>query len=333
MVRELSTYAELCALAPEWSELWTRALGATPFSSPEWLLPWWRHLFRGGAMWTIAVYDRQRLTGLAPMFIHGVPEEPRKVSFIGSGITDYLEFLVEDADAARQIWRHIASVGDRWDICDFQEIPAGSPTLLCSPPDSGRSVSSICPLVNLPATMAELESRFSRKFRHNLRNSRNRLQALGACFESAKAPEDTEYVEALFRLHAARWNGKGEPGVLDSAAVRGFFRDVITGFRRRGWLRLHGLRFRGELDAVVCIFCAAGRQVYYLGGFDERLSRYSPGSNLIGFAMERAMSEGSAEFDFLREGERYKYEWGAKDRTNFQLRLCNPKSETSALGR
>jgi len=89
VIQEISSFAELCALKQEWADLWVRSPGATPFQSPEWLLPWWTHLFGGGEMWTIAVRENAvrenavrengRLIGLAPMFMYG----GRRVALIG----------------------------------------------------------------------------------------------------------------------------------------------------------------------------------------------------------------------------------------------------------
>jgi hypothetical protein len=39
-VEEITTMDALERLRWEWSELWTRSPAATPFQSPEWLLPW-----------------------------------------------------------------------------------------------------------------------------------------------------------------------------------------------------------------------------------------------------------------------------------------------------
>lgn len=320
VIREVSAYEDLCAIAPQWSDLWDRTESATPFQSPEWLLPWWRRLFMGGEMWTLTAWDGARLTGLAPMFIHGGLGEPRQVSLIGSGVSDYLGFLSEDAEAARQLWSAIAAA-PCWDLCDFQEI-RGDSQMLEDPLamlNVQPAVSSICPVLRLPSTMAELESSLSPKFRHHLRNSRNRLAQLGAVCEASSPAQDCGYVEALFRLHAARWEPRGEPGMLATPKVQCFFREALAGFRRRGWLRLHGLRFRGELKAVVCNFCTRGRTLYYLGGFDPELSRYSPGSVLIAHAIDGAIGERSVEFDFLRQREQYKYAWGAEDRINSRL--------------
>jgi CelD/BcsL family acetyltransferase involved in cellulose biosynthesis len=223
----------------------------------------------------------------------------------------------------------------RWDVSDFQEIPAG----FLVPPDESAGLdvqgtpSTVCPVVPLPSTMAEFESRLTPKFRHNLRNARNRLLKTGATLETAAPEQDDEYLDALFRLHAARWNARGGGGVLSSTAVQEFLRSVCHGFRMRGWLRLHGVRYGARLGAVVCIFCAARRSFYYIGGFDPAYSRDSPGNVLNGFAIEQAIAEGCTEFDFLRQGERYKYAWGARDRLNMRLRIRATQSETSATPR
>jgi CelD/BcsL family acetyltransferase involved in cellulose biosynthesis len=338
-VQTIATFEQLRSIEAEWSSLLLRCSSATPFHSPEWLLPWWKHLFRGGRMWTLAVRNHDRLVGLAPMFIHGLAGEPRQVSFIGSGVTDYTSFLVEDADAARQIWMSIAAASSSWDACDFQEIPPDSPML--SVPGLGldvqRHTSSACPALRLPASMEQLESQLSRKFRHNLRNARNRLDRLGARFETPPEEQDQEYIEALFRLHAARWASKGEPGVLSSRAIEGFLRDVCAGFRRRGWLRFYGLRLQEELAAVVCNLCALGESAYYIGGFDPAFRRYSPGLALIDFAIESAIKEGCTWFDFMRNTEKYKFDWCAEDRINTRLLMCRrdagSESESSALDR
>jgi CelD/BcsL family acetyltransferase involved in cellulose biosynthesis len=59
----------------------------------------------------------------------------------------------------------------------------------------------------------------------------------------------------------------------------------------------------------------------YIGGFDPQFSSLSPGSLLIGHAIEQAEAEGAAHFDFLRGAEAYKYRWGAVDEPMFTLVL------------
>ena len=47
MTEVLDTDAALWALTPEWDALWHSVPGASPFSHPAWLLPWWRQFGTG----------------------------------------------------------------------------------------------------------------------------------------------------------------------------------------------------------------------------------------------------------------------------------------------
>ena len=320
--------------------MWDRCSYAAPFLSPEWILPWWRHLFGGGELWTIALWRGAKLAGLAPMFIHGHAE--REVSFAGSGVSDYLGFLTDDEvarPATQKICDHICRSASRWNHCNLVEIAPESP-LPDAVFDSGfalekgfaveKSDGSVCPVLTLPPCMEVLDGCLSPKFRHNLRNSSNRLRDSGVVFENAAAEQDAEYVEALIRLHGARWRARGEPGVLADPAMQDFLREVTREFRARGWLRFCGLRDRGELHAVTFNFCARGRWFYYLVGFDQKFAAFSPGNLLIRFAIGEAIRENAREFDFLRNGEPYKYKWRAQNRVNSRIFV---RQESSAASR
>jgi CelD/BcsL family acetyltransferase involved in cellulose biosynthesis len=65
-VEVVASLAELERLRPAWMALWHHARGATPFQSPDWLIPWWQHIGEGELL-TIAVLDEAegRLVGLA----------------------------------------------------------------------------------------------------------------------------------------------------------------------------------------------------------------------------------------------------------------------------
>src|SRR6185437_14148299 len=88
-IRELTTLDELDSLRPQWLELWRRSSTATPFQSPAWIIPWWKH-FGSGRLCALAVNDGQRLVGLAPFFVANI-EGRRHLVLSGTGNTDYLD--------------------------------------------------------------------------------------------------------------------------------------------------------------------------------------------------------------------------------------------------
>jgi CelD/BcsL family acetyltransferase involved in cellulose biosynthesis len=310
------------ALAPEWAQLWDRCPAATGFQHPAWLLPWWRSLWGGGKPWWLALRDGARLVGLAPMFVWG--HGRRCVSLAGSGISDYLDFLIEPrhaASATALVLEHMERNRDAWDLCDFQELRAGSPLWAASFPRLRvrEENCGICPVLRLPRSWDEMLSTLPQKFRTDLRRARHRAANAGARIVAA-APDNLEaLLSDLFRLHAARWKAREETGVMATPALQGFYAAAAAEFFRAGMLRLYAMRLEGAVIAVLYGFAGHGRFYAYLDGFDPEHGRLSPGTVLLSHAVECAISEGLAEFDFLRKGESFKYLWGGKDEVNRRL--------------
>lgn len=156
----------------------------------------------------------------------------------------------------------------------------------------------------------------------NLRHTRNRALRAGAVEVEAATPGTAaDLLEALFRLHAARWSERGEPGVLADPAVRAFHRHAVPALARAGLLRMYGLHIAGRLAAVHYGLGDARRAYHYLGGFDPELAPLGPGVLATGHAIGEALGQGAREFHFLRGRERYKYLWGAEDRPGWSRRF------------
>jgi CelD/BcsL family acetyltransferase involved in cellulose biosynthesis len=300
----LESASALETLRPEWSALWDRCPAATPFQSPEWLLAWW-HAFHPGRL-AVAVLRREgRLAGLAPLYVDGRTARPAGVS-----VSDYLDVLIEPGLAGEAV-RHMLECSARagWDICEWPDLPASSPLL----DQASAAATQVCPVAALPA-------HYGPGLRRNLRRYRERLEQSGqTVFETVPT---TACLEDCFRLHRARWHARGGPGVLDSVAVREFHQEAAAGFAARGWLRFYALRHCGAAIAIIYAFACRGRLYLYLGGFDPAFAKYGPSVLLTGYALEEAAREGLTEVDFLRGSERYKYEWGARDRTTYTVRMA-----------
>ncbi|HZR46916.1 MAG TPA: GNAT family N-acetyltransferase, partial [Candidatus Manganitrophaceae bacterium] len=311
-IEEITRFDAFEALSSEWSDLLDRCPTSTPFQSPEWILPWWRH-FGGGSLWVLALRREGRLVGLAPFFIHPVGEKGiKQVALIGTGITDYLDLILQP-DAAfggtEAILNRLALHRAEWDLCDFQELRPSS-FLLAFPASNGLQLRSgfqeVCPALSLPDTQGEFQIKFSPEHRRNIRNARKRLEAAGElAIETASEATLPEFLEALFALHRARWEERRLPGVLADSAVQAFHREAAAGFQKRGCLRLYALRSGGKIAAALYAFAWRGRMYGYLGGFRPEMARFSPGTVLIDHVLEAAIGEKLREFDFLRGREAY----------------------------
>jgi CelD/BcsL family acetyltransferase involved in cellulose biosynthesis len=305
-------------LEPAWRELWVRCPAATPFQSPEWLLPWWR-AFHPGALAAAAVFAGDRLVALHAAYVEAGPLG-RRLLPLGIGGTDYLDVLVdaERPEAARLLSGVLAEIASGLDSIELEDLASGAAALdLPAPPGFAeeRGAQSCAPVLRLSAAADGLSTVPARK-RRKLRMARHRAEARGGVtVEAVRDPAEAgRFLAELVRLHESRWREAGEPGVLADAAVRGFLGAAMPGLIAAGVARLSLLSI-GAAVAGALFGLGDGRRFYaYLQGYDPAFAHESPGTILVGAAVVEAAREGAREFHFLRGREAYKAEWGAEER-------------------
>src|SRR5215207_3689869 len=128
--------ASFAAVEPEWWALWRRAPYATPFQSPAWLIPWWRH-FHPGELFVVAVRRGGRLVGLAPFYIEdGVLG--RRLLPVGISLSDYLDVLLDpehQEESGQALVDHFVRERERWDEWSLEELaPHAAALALPVPP-------------------------------------------------------------------------------------------------------------------------------------------------------------------------------------------------------
>ena len=312
----VSDVAALARLEPDWWALWRRCPNATPFQSPAWLLAWWR-AFAPGLLATIAVWDGSELVGLAPFYLE---ESSARLLPAGLGVSDHLDVLAAPARAGETGHALGAALEalPTWTRLSLEELAPGAAGLSV-PAGAGwteearpQSACPVLPLSEGKSIGAVIPARKLRK----LRMARNRVARRSGQMDRADAGSAALHLEALFRLHAARWESRGEVGVLADDAVRRFHEAAVPGLVAHGLLRSYRLRIEDRVAGLFYGFRSGDKLFAYLGGFDPAFSFESPGTVLMGHAIEEAIGEGVRELHLLRGQEPYKYEWGAVDRWN-----------------
>ena len=305
MISTILKNDELHELRAEWTRLWSRTSGATPFQSPEWLLPWWNHFGSGSPIVTLQ-RSEGTLTGLLPLYY--LPDES-KVLPVGVGLSDYFDAL---GDSRGLLDAGLASVSDPRAVCHLVDIRPTSHLVGATIPSwTTEWIETIaCPVLTLPniPTMA----------RRKLRMNQSRAQRSGGWVVETASLETLDYhLNGLIRLHQSRWRARGESGVLSDRRVLAFWHEAAPGLLSAGLLRLCSIKIAGEQAAAIAALLAPDRIFFYLSGFDESYAFVSPGTILLGAMLEEAIAEGRSEAHFLRGRERYKYQWGAQDRLNW----------------
>ena len=314
------------SLEEEWTGLYERCPTATPFQSWAWLYSWWEHYGKGYELRLITVRDDEGLlVGLAPLM-----QDRRwgfgRLSFVGTGITDYLDILASEGWEERVSGAVVEALGrlDDWRVADMQELRPGALTWSLFRIWEGMRTSSwqsSCPGMEVEAWDELLASR-SRNHRSTLRRSLRRAEKDGVYSRLASMADAEEAVGRWIVLHREAWGGKNiAPEHLDQrfkahmrTAVREMIaRDIggISEFWRDGevvasQLLLFGKDFVGQ---------------YLFGATQQTLQRYQVNSLYIKDAVTIAHDRRSLYLDMLRGEESYKLRWKAVLVPNHRLIL------------
>jgi CelD/BcsL family acetyltransferase involved in cellulose biosynthesis len=314
-------------LAGAWHGLLPASAANTVFSTPEWLGSWWQVFSLGRPLHLIAFRQGEDLAGLAPL-MESREDGRRCLCFIGGlDVTDYFDLLArrgqEDA-VFTALLDHLRASPD-WDVVDLHSVAEGSPTLTLLPDlararGHGVSISKdeVCPIVQLPATWDDYLALLSKKDRHELRRKLRRLETEAqAAWRTVSDPADLEQALAdFFDLHAR--SGADKAGFWDDAR-RAFFRANALAMLQAGWLHLSFLEVNGKRAATIYAYDYGDTIGLYNSGYDPAYGYLSVGVLLVAFGLQDAIAAGKRYFDFLRGSEPYKYDFGAKDTTVYNL--------------
>jgi CelD/BcsL family acetyltransferase involved in cellulose biosynthesis len=342
-LRLVSTEEALDALEPAWSTLHQES-GARVFQSFEWLRTHWKHLGEHDPrrkLHVIVLAEGDRVVCIAPLQVEVVPTlgpiKLRRLEFLGTGLTDYLDVLTARGFEERcfeQIASHLAARPAAFDVIALCDIPDASLThagLLQALRRHGFEgtafVSEQCPQTVLKATWKETLDAFEGRGKH-LRERKKAFAQLQQRFkvelEVCRNEEDlARDVQEFMEMHQRRWTSVGQKGVYAEPATVTFQLEVARRFFSRGWLHLSFLRVDGARHSVLCSFKHGGLLTVYLTGFGEAgaATKYSPGLAHHWLCMEDLIPQGVEVYDFLRGTEPYKYKCGAVDVPNWTLQL------------
>ncbi|MGC4066769.1 MAG: GNAT family N-acetyltransferase [Polyangiaceae bacterium] len=316
-------------LEPEWTTLWERCPGAMPFVLPDWQLASWRNFGSDCRRALVCGRIDGSLVGVA-LFRE---RQDGELVLEGEECSDYQDLLAEPRAREHFAPSLIEWVRERTRTRRFscERLPHGSAWLQMKhylPFWSTKvELQDVCPFVPFPEGAGDLKTVVPSGFLRRVEQARRvAARNFDVCIVEADSSSWQTQLSELFRLHAERWELRGQSGVLILPEVREFHREVVPRLLARGRLRLLELRFDGRSAASLYALCAPRKVAYYVGGFAPEFARFSPGRLLLLHLFEDALRRGVTEIDFLRGVERYKYDWGARNRNTYRVTLQGASS-------
>ncbi|MGB9362991.1 MAG: GNAT family N-acetyltransferase [Candidatus Sulfotelmatobacter sp.] len=347
---EIRTYRsldELQAIVASWEELLTNYPLATTFSTPEWLMSWWRSFGKDQKLLVAGFFAESRLVALAPFSLTRIRMAKtislRQLRLMGDGSndSDNLDVPVrpgfEDRFAS-SLLGFLQSERNSWDFGQLNTLPPQSPganalrQLLGSKKWLALEKQRPASVIPLPATWEDYLAQLASEDQKNLARYTRRLEKRYAvqvyrCHAESQLPK---CLEALFEHHQARWEAAGEQGSFGSKERKDFYYQLSRTLLPQGRLDLWVIELDGAVAAAQFGF-RYGSQVFQLQeGNDPQHASDRVGFVLRGHVMKQLIAEGVHTYDFLGGELGYKARWGAQSRFYTDIHFARPFSLGSA---
>ena len=337
---------ELESLRSEWEALLSTSPSATMFSTPEWLIPWWRAFGGHDRLRVLAVRDKfSLLVGFAPLALtnyRGFGMELRLLRLVGDGShdSDNLDLPVRpggEAGFGGALLDWLEQQAADWDICRLNTLPSHSPVANRLIDDLNKRgwtyFSSSLPrcVVDLPESWESYLKGLSGKERGKIGLRTRRLHKrykvrIRKCVEEDQLDPA---LGALFELHGKHWRLRGLPGTLHVPARQRFYHELARLLLRRKQLEFWLLELDDKIVAAQFGFRHGDVVFSQQEGFDPDYSSDSIGYVLRSQVLKHLIANGVRHYDFLGGTDDSKVRWGAQVKSYLNIEFARPLTRGS----
>jgi CelD/BcsL family acetyltransferase involved in cellulose biosynthesis len=296
------------------------AAAGRPFCAPAWMLAWWREGRSGDARLRVvlALDEAGELVGVGPFFAQVGLLRLAEYRLLGAGFCHRIGPLARagrEREVAAAIATALAAATPPPASVVFEGIDARDawPQLVAdgwsrSPrgrPRVRTDVRMDAPTIALDADYEAWMARRERKFRKEARRTARRLEDEGV---HGRIAADDAAIEALIRLHHARWEERGGSSVGREAQ-----RVVAAAAGALDEARLAVALLEGPDGPVAAelVLRAGDSVVFWAGGFDPAWAKHAPGTQAMLLALEAAAANGVRAADL--GGGAHEYKWRLSD--------------------
>ena len=290
-----------------------------PFCTPAWMLAWWQEGRSGDARLRVvlALDADGALVGVGPFFAqvaYGLAE----YRLLGAGFTHRIGPLAQagrERAVAAALAAGLAAADPPPASVVFEGIDAADPwpELVAERwphrpglrPRVRTDVTMDSPAIALDGDYEAWMARRERKFRKEARRVARRLEEEGV---RGRLATDADAVEALLRLHHARWEERGGSNVGDEAQ-----RVIGAAARALADDRLAVALLEGPDGPIAAdlVLRAGDALGFWGGGFDPAWAKHAPGTQTMLLALEAGAASGARSADL--GGGAHEYKWRLSD--------------------
>lgn len=344
-IRVVRNLDEFKKLKDTWDCLAEKCASYTPWLSHDWFDLWLKFFFREEQLFILQVYEKHRLTAIAPFLIRhkmfkGVLRT-KAIELIGNVHSPIRHFLLGDSDDKQKaailssILYFLSNTYKEWDIVELDKLPEEQ---------------SVFNIVEHAIVTAGLQHRscfctgnwyldkitypstgyFEKQpygFRKQIENKKKRLRKVGSWRVEIKSdikPLDKD-LYLYDQLRAKSWKSPEK----DSEFNKEFTKLAAD----KGWLRL-SILFSGDVPIAYQKWLVCHKKAYIWDLiYDFDYKKYSPGSILSSEICKHVIdNDRVVEIDYLTGDESYKKNWTPQRRERKSITMFNHNLKGQFLG-
>lgn len=334
--------AAFVSLEREWDALLDEQTTGTYFLRPHWNRLWWQHHAPPGSSLCLVTCRSTdgRLVGVGPFYVKrlriaGIPM--RELRFIGTGIdlktSESLDLVAKpglEAEVGQAIAERVRQDAS-WDRAWLFQVPQHAEAMAHFARAMGpRMRTSECdraPFIDTSVDWATLKAGYGRSMRRNIEYYARRLFKTYACeFRQVASKEEIgPALDAMVRLHQARWRSQGEPGAFTDGLFEALIRAAAEQAFPSGQLRLWVLTIDGAMEGVLLGFLDHGVMHYLQKGFNHAYAKDDLGTALLALCVKACVDDPAVRaFDLMGGGAPYKDMWARSTTINVVNEMTRP---------
>ncbi len=293
-------------------DIWNALLQGGPvdeiFLTWQWQKAWWETFGRGKLLLCVAEVQGNPVA-IAPLF-----SDEGMIFFVGSGGSDYLDFLGDITFPEVLENLLLLAIGQTPDFCGFRfyHVSDHSSTGSLLPMvaqhqnwqfyEEGFLPSPLLDIKNLPEQAEQATMKKSLVRHENWFNKQGEIKVR----HFHKSADILPRMDQFFDQHIARWEQTPYPSLFNADIQKTFYKRLCEMIAVKGWLRFTMITWKNNPIAYHFGFLYQKKFLWYKPSFDISLARHSPGEVLIRQLLIQSIKEKAVIFDFGLGDEAFK---------------------------
>lgn len=334
----------LFEIEKEWSGLLVHSPVKDIFLTPQWIYSWWEIFREGKGLFTVALWEGNKLCGLFPLYkfkkgpfniitFIGLPKHSDRMDFV---------FLPAYEEKGLKGFSHWISKRSDWDMLSLNNFGPFSktPELLNGILKNGNhkqifSSGQPCYYIatnNYKGFEDYLKSTIKPKHRRELSRLNNRVVEYKRGEWKLFDRVDDQLLDQMEELDSTR-SKRSETGsiFLLNKLNKIFLKQLVAKLQSSDMIKLFAFLSDGKLYSYWFTFKYDNKILGYQPAFDKDLNSYQIGTLTMLEGIKYTFDNGCREFDFLIGDDSYKNRWTENFRQNRSLLVYNRGIKSTLL--